>query len=487
MPNEKAAPSAGPSLAAAALRRGVTALARSFRMHRPRGAFCHAGWCQQCRVTLADGRVVLACLTDAATGTLVPPPRRLARLAGWLAANAPPWFYEQRLLRPRRMRQFYLNTLRRLSAAPALPPSPPATQGVAESLRCDCLVVGGGRAGLAAATAAAAQGNRVVLVDAERLGGTARWRSETVGDLPAEIGAARAAGVDCREGTTCVGLYADPDRALCVGAGGNLVVHYASIVIATGAYDRLPTVPGNDLPGALGLRAFERLAATHALPPGARIGIYGHPAEVTRALTAAAAGGCSVAWMAGPGELPESALRRYPGAALLRVSGRNRVRAVEVAPGGRLACDVVVMALSQPTYELQAQLGFAPRLAADAAVLLSGATAGGRMQVVGAAAAAELGAPSAIPAERRADDAALLCLCEDVRVRDVRAAIAGGYRDVELVKRHTGAGTGPCQGKLCHAALARCLAEGGLDVRLPTMRPFVRPMPLALYAGRNDD
>jgi NAD(P)H-nitrite reductase large subunit len=86
----------------------------------------------------------------------------------------------------------------------------------------------------------------------------------------------------------------------------------------------------------------------------------------------------------------------------------------------------------------------------------------------------------------RLPDDAFVCLCEDVRVQHVRHAIADGYRDVELLKRHTGAGTGPCQGKLCHRGLLQCLQEAGLDERLPTPRPFVRPVPLALFAGRDD-
>ncbi len=46
------------SLAAHWLRNGKAALSRSFRFHRPRGAFCHRGWCQQCKTRLPDGTVV---------------------------------------------------------------------------------------------------------------------------------------------------------------------------------------------------------------------------------------------------------------------------------------------------------------------------------------------------------------------------------------------------------------------------------------------
>jgi hypothetical protein len=46
------------------------------------------------------------------------------------------------------------------------------------------------------------------------------------------------------------------------------------------------------------------------------------------------------------------------------------------------------------------------------------------------------------------------------------------------VKRHTGAGTGPCQGKLCHGMLLACTANAGLEVRIPTPRPMTRPVVL---------
>jgi bacterioferritin-associated ferredoxin len=88
----------------------------------------------------------------------------------------------------------------------------------------------------------------------------------------------------------------------------------------------------------------------------------------------------------------------------------------------------------------------------------------------------------AVALHTRHDDA-FVCFCEDVRVRDVRAAIDEGYRDIELVKRHTGAGTGPCQGKLCHGALLECARAAGIPARIPTPRPLVRPVPLAALAG----
>ena len=81
------------TLAGQALRDGVRPLMRSFRLHRARAGFCHAGWCQQCRVTLADGRVVLACETPADGNTVVAATTGYRRLLGRIAEGLPPWFY----------------------------------------------------------------------------------------------------------------------------------------------------------------------------------------------------------------------------------------------------------------------------------------------------------------------------------------------------------------------------------------------------------
>ena len=45
----------------------------------------------------------------------------------------------------------------------------------------------------------------------------------------------------------------------------------------------------------------------------------------------------------------------------------------------------------------------------------------------------------------------VLCRCEDVTLADLEHCVERGYRDIEEVKRYTGFGTGPCQGKECLA------------------------------------
>jgi len=84
----------------------------------------------------------------------------------------------------------------------------------------------------------------------------------------------------------------------------------------------------------------------------------------------------------------------------------------------------------------------------------------------------------------------IVCRCEDVTLKDVRHSIALGYADIEEVKRYTGFGTGPCQGKECHGLIASILAsEGGRDpasIEPFTARSPISPTPLRLLAGSPD-
>lgn len=51
----------------------------------------------------------------------------------------------------------------------------------------------------------------------------------------------------------------------------------------------------------------------------------------------------------------------------------------------------------------------------------------------------------------------IVCRCEDVTLWDLQQCFAEGYLDIEEVKRFTGLGTGPCQGKECQLHTCRLL------------------------------
>jgi bacterioferritin-associated ferredoxin len=86
---------------------------------------------------------------------------------------------------------------------------------------------------------------------------------------------------------------------------------------------------------------------------------------------------------------------------------------------------------------------------------------------------------------------AFVCLCEDVTTDELRSAIRRGYTDIEEIKRITGIGTGPCQGKQCLHILREILAqETGVnldDIPMTTLRPPVVPIPIGRWVSVNED
>ena len=77
-----------------------------------------------------------------------------------------------------------------------------------------------------------------------------------------------------------------------------------------------------------------------------------------------------------------------------------------------------------------------------------------------------------------------VCRCEDVTVDEIDHAIELGLASVEEIKRYTGLGTGPCQGKECIVALARLLVGKGVIV---TARPPAEPVTLETLAALAPD
>jgi bacterioferritin-associated ferredoxin len=81
----------------------------------------------------------------------------------------------------------------------------------------------------------------------------------------------------------------------------------------------------------------------------------------------------------------------------------------------------------------------------------------------------------------------ILCRCEDVTLNDIEKAIRTGFSELEEVKRYTGFGTGPCQGKECLREVALAIARGtgrAPDEITPfTSRPPLAPTELAILAA----
>jgi len=85
-----------------------------------------------------------------------------------------------------------------------------------------------------------------------------------------------------------------------------------------------------------------------------------------------------------------------------------------------------------------------------------------------------------------AEDATLVCRCEEVSAGQIRQAVRDGHRDPNQVKFITRCGMGPCQGRQCSLAVSQILAaETGRPVashRPFRVRPPIRPLSLAELA-----
>jgi hypothetical protein len=95
-----------------------------------------------------------------------------------------------------------------------------------------------------------------------------------------------------------------------------------------------------------------------------------------------------------------------------------------------------------------------------------------------------------------ADDDTIICRCEEVRLGELREAVAGGALSANAVKGITRAGMGNCQGRICGELVARIIAResdtpADYATRLEaaglfTARPPLFPLPLATLAEAAD-
>ena len=336
------------------------------------------------------------------------------RPLGRIAETWPPWFYERRLGAAGALDRLALELVRRASAAGGLGSAPTRVPRQFEELEAETVVVG------------------------------------DAGDAPPD-----ALVVDEQHGALALGVY--PDRVLAVLREDRLAaVRFERLVLATGSYERLPPIAGNDLPGVIGLKALERYGPS--LQPGTRIAAWtrADQSELVERLTERH--GLRVVWA---GTSPPRSL-----------SGRARVErlhAEETVP-----CDLFVVGIAQPALELAQQAGAVLELTRGELPILAAVDTPEWLELQGEAARDASGVEDVAAA-----DGAFACLCEDVRVGDLRACVADGFRHPELVKRRTGAMTGPCQGKLCAASVLSVLRDMGVETVVPTARPLSRPVTLA--------
>jgi sarcosine oxidase, subunit alpha len=541
---------AGDTIASALAANGVRLLSRSFKYHRARGIMSLAG-CEANTLVAVNGVPnVLAERHHLRDGDCVRAQNYSGSLAfdwnAWAGAFArflPVGFYYRAFFRPRGAWRFWEPIIRRMAGLGKVDTG--AHHGYYDKayLFADVAVVGGGPAGLAAAIAAAEQGQRVIMIDENPVLGGAlnyarcdgegiRARKERdafvsrVGSLPNVTALTRA---------SCEGLFADHwlavvrDRRLYKLRAGR-------VVLATGALEQPIVFRNNDLPGIMYGSAAQRLIRLYGVRPGtsavvltaneAGYGVALDLAEANVNVTAildlrrdGAEGPLRAATI-------ERKIRMLSGVTPIEAVGRHHVRAVRLS---RLRGDDNDGVESIDCDLVCTSGGFAPNLAlaahAGAQLVYDRETSMQRPQrlpngIAVAGAANQLFSLDAVVAdgseaglshatERRTADASARSVThgwplfphpkgkefvdfdEDLTIKDICESVAAGFDDIQLLKRYSTAGMGPSQGR--HSAVnvirlaARARGRDATEIGTTTARPPYSGMSFGVLAGRSSD
>lgn len=154
--------------------------------------------------------------------------------------------------------------------------------------RYDLIVIGAGPAGLSAAIEGARAGMRTAVFDEnEKPGGQlfkqihkffgsrehkAKTRGINIGGQLLQE--AEDAGVEVNLNSTVIGIY--PEKCVSINRGDHLDTYRAeSIIVATGAAERMIPFEGWDMPGVLGAGAAQTMMNLHGVQPGSEIVVMG--------------------------------------------------------------------------------------------------------------------------------------------------------------------------------------------------------------------
>ena len=478
---------AGDTIGSALYASGQRVFSRSFKYHRPRGLVCCSGHCANCQMTVDGIPSVRVCTTPLREGAVVKGQNYIGSLERDLMQATdkfagpftPPGFYYKTFIRPRKLWPLYEKFLRGAAGLGPLDRNGSRQERVdVENRHIDVAVIGGGRAGLEAAIAAALGGESVVVIEeGYDVGGALLADRDGIGAAADLRRHAVEAGVELLAPAIAIGLF---EQGLVPVAYGNLLIKYRAhrVIVASGVVEQPLVFPGNDLVGVMLPDAVRRLVNGFSIKPGERAVV----------LTADDRGLQAAADLEGAGvEIARVVDFRSDGSPALEVQGK-RGKVTRVGINGRFVkADLVVMSGSaQPNYKLLAQAG--ARVAYDEGRGIFVPTdLPEHVEAVGAVTGGsdETAVPSPILGHR--GDKCFVCFCEDQTTKDLKYAIAEGFDSIELSKRYTTVTMGPCQGRLCHTNSIRVYAKTtGLDensIGTTTARPPYTPISMGLLAG----
>ena len=533
----------GDTVGSALYASGVRTFSRSFKYHRRRGLLCVAGRCPNCLVTVNSVPNVRACTEPVSDGMEV------IHQNAWPSLNRdllsvldrfdrlmPVGFYYKTFHRPKLVWNLAQPIIRKVAGLGRIDVDAPREPGYAhQNLHTDVAVVGGGAAGISAALAAVNEGARVTLIDdAPVLGGHLRADTTTHPVVPAvdpasgyEVAAelvrqvAASEGITVLSSATAFGLY--EDNLLGVLTPDRLIKFRARrVVVATGTIEQPLMFDGNDRPGVMLGSGAQRLVRLYGVKPGETAVVatatnegYATAIELHKAGVTVAAVVDSrpePAWGVVADAVRGAEIPTLIGHVVTRAEGRRHVKAAVVerlesgAPVGdrqRIACDLICMSGGlEPADALVRQSGSDATLA-DVYSAGAVAGAGNLAQAVrqGREAGTQAGgssSPQPPATSSTSTDKGLLlpgggkkrfvCFCEDITAGDIEQAVQEGFDDIQTLKRYSTVTMGPCQGKMCHAAVAaicaRATGRSVDEVGSTTSRPPIQPVPMSALAGR---
>lgn len=456
----------GDTVAAALWRAGITTIARSRKLHRPLG---WSGAYTTGVLARVDGRPNVRLDQIAArSGMRVEaqnawPSARfdLLRLAQFLPPKAVYGGFEHGAWMPKsglayRLAERVMANLAGVAAPADAALAPQALPG--QRVTVDCLVIGGGPAGIAEANRRKELGESVALVTrGDKLARFARAMGEPIEPLHQ--------GIRLFEGMELFGVYRG--GAIMVGAPHDhrkaaVVFEPHSAVLATGRRSIPPLVQGSQLPGVMDAHSALQLAVVHGVKPGDRVAVVGTGAQDAVAARLAAVG--------------VRVVHKGRTEDLIGILGRNRVTAIRA--NEEIACDALIHA---GPWRSDPSLGF--QTSGEGLFQVEARPLPETISVTGSAALAN----EPIRARKNLHPDTLICPCMDVTAGELYCHIDGGETDPEVLKRLTSCGMGTCQGFPCWEHMLAMLASRiGVEPESfarPTHRPPRRAITVAQAAG----
>lgn len=488
---------------------------RSSKLHRERGLLCSTGLCPNCMMEVDGVPNVRVCefrmeASRVRIQNTTPFDRLgiLSRLHGFIGVG----FQYRMMYSGRRRKQLFYGILKRASGLGAAVSLAKTTRPPTQRLSPSVLVVGGGTSGLSAALEASKKKD-VLLVDSGLgLGGDVYACYAGSGLAEVEVSVAKLAemieAVKANERITVlprtrvIAYYHRERSFIAVSEAATYEINTDNVVVATGSHEVLPLFTNNDHP-----RVLLSFSAQSLLQSGADIGrraivvdVNGDGALVAADLVKRDLKVSLLAFPTEPTEVSRLLAEKY------HVPVATNTFAVKASASGLELTDgkknweesadmIVVCGRRQPNYELAVMLGCKLKFEAEGStginsslegepplrVAVAGSLAGnesfesclndGRNAGVAATDGGSTSREVAIkldmdPYLRRAmttpPPEAYVCLCEDVTLKETLETIKEGYDNVEMLKRFTGALTGPCQGKQCALTVASILMTTGL-------------------------